>query len=240
MKETRFFYVPQAASCDELPEEEAKHAVRVLRLQAGDELYLMDGQGTFYDAELTLASAKHCFYRIVRALPQQKRWQGRIHLAIAPTKMMERMEWLLEKATEVGFDEATLLLCRFSERKTARVDRLDRIVIAATKQSRQGWKPTLTGLTPFAHFVQTPRAGRKFICHCYDEVPKVDLYDTLCAMPPHNEVTVLVGPEGDFSLDEVRLAMANGYESVTLGNSRLRTETAGLMAVMMAQLSKRL
>lgn len=240
MKETRFFYVPQAASGDELPEEEAKHAVRVLRLQVGDELYLMDGQGTFYDAELTLASAKHCFYRVVRALPQQKRWQGRIHLAIAPTKMMERMEWLLEKATEIGFDEATLLLCRFSERKTARVDRLDRIVIAATKQSRQGWKPTLTSLMPFAHFVQTPRAGRKFICHCYDEVPKVDLYDTLRAMPPHDEVTVLVGPEGDFSLDEVRLAMANGYESVTLGNSRLRTETAGLMAVTMAQLSKRL
>lgn len=239
MKEVRYFYVPGAAALDELPVDEAQHAVRVLRLQGGDEVYLMDGEGTFFRAEVTLASGKHCGYRITQVLPQHKTWHGRIHLAIAPTKMIDRIEWMLEKATEVGFDEATLLLCQFSERRQVRIDRLDKIVVAATKQSRKAWKPRLNDLMPFRQFVSEERPGRKFIAHCYDEVPRADLYNALCHMPKDEEATVLVGPEGDFSIDEVRLAMAHGYESVSLGNSRLRTETAGLMAVTMAQIAKR-
>ncbi|MGI6242749.1 MAG: 16S rRNA (uracil(1498)-N(3))-methyltransferase [Prevotella sp.] len=239
MKEVRFFYVPQARQATELPEDESRHALRVLRLQGGDDIYLMDGEGTFYRAMVTLAAGKHCGYRIEETLPQEKTWNGRIHLAIAPTKMIDRIEWMLEKATEIGFDEATMLHCRFSERKHVRIDRLDKIVISAMKQSRKAWKPVVNDLTKFKEFVERPCEGRKFICHCYNEIEQADLYTELQSMSGDEPVTVLVGPEGDFSTDEVRLAMANGYESVTLGHSRLRTETAGLMAVTMAHLSKR-
>lgn len=240
MKEERYFYVPDAATARELPQEEATHALRVLRMQDGDEMFLMDGQGTFYRAVISLSSGKHCLYDIVESLPQQKTWQGRIHLAIAPTKMMERMEWMAEKATEVGFDELTFLHCKFSERKTIRVDRMDKIVLAAVKQSRKAWKPIVNELTPFAQFITTPRSGKKYIAHCYDQFPRADLFTLLQQQPADEAVTVLVGPEGDFSVDEVELAMAHGYESISLGSSRLRTETAGLMAVTMAQLSKRI
>lgn len=239
MKEARYFYVPGAATAGELPADEAQHALRVLRLQGGDNIFLMDGEGTFYAAEVTLASGKHCAYHITQTMPRQKAWHGRMHLAIAPTKMTDRIEWMLEKATEVGFDEATMLLCQFSERRTIRTDRLDKIVVSATKQSRKPWKPVLNDLTTFRTFVEQPRPGRKFIAHCYNEIERADLYDELRTMDIDDEVTVMVGPEGDFSIDEVRLAMAHGFESVTLGSSRLRTETAGLMAVTMAQIVKR-
>lgn len=239
MKEARYFYVPQADQLAELPEEEAKHALRVLRLQEGDEIFLMDGTGTFYRAEVTVVSAKHCMYAIQETLPQQKTWNGRIHLAIAPTKMMDRMEWMTEKATEIGFDTLTFLNCKFSERKSIRTDRIDKIVVSAVKQSRKAYKPEVTELTDFKSFVTLSRPGRKFIAHCYNEIERTDLFSLLTAMPADEEVTVLVGPEGDFSIDEVQLAIANGYEPVRLGNSRLRTETAGLMAVTMAQIAKR-
>jgi 16S rRNA (uracil1498-N3)-methyltransferase len=239
MKEVRFFYVPDAAGSDTLPDEEAQHALRVLRLKAGDALFLMDGQGTFYEAEVTLATGKKCLYALREALPQEKTWQGNIHLAIAPTKMMERMEWLAEKATEVGFDRLTFLDCRFSERRNIRTDRVDKIVVSATKQSRKAWKPAVEPLTPFKAFVEQDRPGRKYIAHCYEEVARNDFFELLQQAPAEETVTVLVGPEGDFSIDEVQWALDHGYESVSLGNSRLRTETAGLMAVTMAQILKR-
>jgi 16S rRNA (uracil1498-N3)-methyltransferase len=239
MKEVRCFYVAHAAEHTELPMEEARHAVRVLRLQAGDDIFLMDGNGMFYHAEVTLAAGKHCGYSIKEQLPQTRAWHGRIHLAIAPTKMIDRMEWMLEKITEIGVDEITMLLCRFSERKKIRTDRLDKIIVSAMKQSHKAWKPVLNDLTEFRDFIVQPRHGRKFIAHCYNEIEKVDLFDELQKAPPDEEVTILIGPEGDFSIDEVRFAEEHGYESITLGSSRLRTETAGMMAVTMAQLSKR-
>ncbi len=239
MKEVRYFYVPEAASNDSLPEDEAQHALRVLRLKGGDELFLMDGRGTFYEAEVTLAAGKKCMYAIRQTLPQQKTWHGSIHLAIAPTKMMDRMEWLAEKATEVGFDSLTFLDCRFSERRNIRTDRIDKIVVSAMKQSRKAWKPTVEGLTAFKDFIAHERGGHKYIAHCYDEVERQDLFDLLQQLPAEEDVTVLVGPEGDFSIDEVNWAVEHGYESVSLGNSRLRTETAGLQAVTMAQIIKR-
>ena len=238
MKETRYFYVPGAAELQELPEEEAQHAVRVLRLAAGDEMMLMDGAGTFYRAEVTVASGKHCLYRIVETLPQEKTWRGRLHLAIAPTKMMERMEWLVEKATEVGFDELTFLDCRFSERRTVKLPRIEKIVVSAVKQSRKAYIPQLNELTDFRHFVEQHREGRRYIAHCYEEVERVNLFDELRKPTDSDDALVLIGPEGDFSIDEVRVAVAAGFVSVDLGKSRLRTETAGLAAVMMMQLSK--
>ena len=239
MKERRYFYVPDAANQTELPVEEASHATRVLRLQSGDEMFLMDGEGTFYRAEVTLATPKKCLYDIKETMPQEKGWHGKIHLAIAPTKMIDRMEWMVEKATEVGFDEVTFLNCRFSERKVLRIDRLEKIVVAAMKQSRKPWIPVVNPLVSFAEFVKTPREGRKYIAHCYEEIQRKDLFDELLSATKPEDITVLVGPEGDFSIDEVELAMKHGFESISLGNSRLRTETAGLSAVMMAQMTMR-
>lgn len=281
--------MPDAASRTDLPDEEATHALRVLRLKAGDEIFLMDGEGTFYEAEVTLATNKRCLYEIRQTMPQQPTWQGHIHLAIAPTKMMDRIEWMAEKATEIGFDELTFLSCKFSERKTIRTDRIDKIVVSAVKQSHKAWKPAVNDLTAFRDFIEQPRSGRKFICHCYEEIAKKDFFEEISQSPsptpsnplnpmlenkqhpspsnplnpmlenkqhpsplnplnpvfnetgsPMSDITVLVGPEGDFSIDEVRLALQHGYESVSLGTSRLRTETAGLSAVMMANLARRI
>lgn len=241
MKETRFFYVPNAGQENEMPTEEALHALRVLRIKSGDEINLMDGVGNFYRAEVTLAATKRCLYEVKEVLPQQPAWHGHVHLVIAPTKVMDRIEWMAEKATEIGFDELSFLNCKFSERKTMRTVRLDKIVISAVKQSHKAWKPIVNQMVSFKEFIAQPRKGRKFICHCYEEFEKVDLMTEL--QKPYDEdadVTVLVGPEGDFSVDEVKLAIANGYESASLGTSRLRTETAGLMSVAMANLTRRI
>jgi 16S rRNA (uracil1498-N3)-methyltransferase len=238
MKEVRFFYVPEAATQTELPADEATHALRVLRLHEGDEMMLMDGVGNYYRAEVTLAHGHHCQYAIKETLPQERQWQGQVHLAIAPTKMMDRMEWMLEKAVEVGVDEISFLDCQFSERTVVKLPRAEKIVIAATKQSHKAWLTTLNEMTAFDDFIRQPRTGRKYIAHCYEEVPRSYLFDELRQQPDAEDALVLVGPEGDFSIDEVRRAVANGYQSVHLGKSRLRTETAGLAAVMMMQLSK--
>ncbi len=239
MKEVRYFFVPDASSHNELPNEEGQHATRVLRLEAGDEVFLMDGVGQFYRAVLTLVTQKRCLYEITETLPQAKAWSGRIHLAIAPTKNIDRIEWIAEKCSEIGWDELSFLHCKFSERKQLRTDRIEKIIVSAVKQSRKPFMPTVNELHDFNQFVSQNRQGRKFICHCYDEIEKSDLFHLLNDMDKDDDITILVGPEGDFSIDEVRFALQNGYESVTLGNFRLRTETAGLMAVTMAQLSKR-
>ena len=239
MKEERYFYVPNAATNNQLPEEEAGHALRVLRLQSGDNMVLMDGKGTFYHAIVTLASHKKCLYEIQETLPQEKTWSSQIHLAIAPTKNIDRIEWLAEKVTEIGFDELSFLHCTFSERKMLRQDRIEKIVVSAAKQSRKAWMPKVNALESFKEFITTLREGRKFIAHCYTEIEKKDFFDAITNDNLATPITVLVGPEGDFSIDEVRLAMEQGYESITLGKSRLRTETAGLMAVTMAQIALR-
>ena len=238
MKEVRFFYVPDAAQVNELPADEAMHAMRVLRLKGGDELFLMDGVGNFYRAQVTIAATHHCYYEILEVLPQERQWKGHFHLAIAPTKMMDRIEWMVEKATEVGVDEISFLNCAFSERRVVKNPRIEKIIVSAMKQSHKAWKPVLNEMSTFAHFIEQPRAGVKYIAHCYDEIPRVNLFDELRKTPDETEMTVLIGPEGDFSIDEVRLAVDHGYQSVSLGTSRLRTETAGLAAVMMMQLSK--
>lgn len=239
MKETRYFYVPDAASTNELPAEEAAHASRVLRLENGDEVFLIDGTGCFFKAQLTLVTKGRCLYDIVERLPQEKTWNGRIAVAMAPTKVIDRVEWILEKATEIGIDEFSLLNCAFSERRNVKLERLDKIVVAAVKQSRKAWKPLLNDLQPFESFVNRPRKGAKYIAHCYAEIDKKDLYGELLQLNGDEEVTILIGPEGDFSIDEVRLAMSKGYVPVSLGQSRLRTETAALAATMIAQLAFR-
>ena len=239
MKEMRFFYVPDAGQQQELPATEAMHALRVLRLKSGDEMFLMDGVGNYYRAQVTIAATHNCYYDIIECLPQAPQWQGHIHLAIAPTKMLDRIEWLIEKATEVGVDEISFFHSKFSERKLLKTARLEKIAIAAIKQSHKAWKPVIHEIVSFKDFIASPVKGRKFIAHCYEEIPRTSLFAELQSHVDVAEpVTVMIGPEGDFSIDEVQMAIKAGYQSVHLGNSRLRTETAGLMAVTMMQLSK--
>lgn len=242
MKETRYFYAPDAATSTELPGDEAGHALRVLRMGVGDELLLVDGNGCFYRATITAATGHRCTYRIEETMPQQPAWQGHLHLAMAPTKLLDRVEWFAEKATEIGFDELTFLDCQFSERRVVKKERIDKILVSAMKQSHKAWKPKLNDMQRFRDFISEEREGDKFICHCYGAEQGADgtagwekpfLFDVLRPGVPS---TVLIGPEGDFSIDEVRLAMQNGYRSVSLGKSRLRTETAALVAVHMMQL----
>ena len=239
MKEARYFYVPKAGELDELPQEEAQHAIRVLRLVEGDEIFLMDGEGVFFRAEVTLAQGKDCHYRIIESIPQEKGWKGHLHIAMAPTKMMERVEWMVEKATEIGVDEFSFPLCKFSERKQMRKDRVEKIVVSAVKQSRKPWMPVVNDMMPFSEIIKKHPKG--FICHCYDEVPRTDFFEEInnANIGEDEEVMVLVGPEGDFSIEEVKMAVEAGYKSVSLGSARLRTETAGLSAVMMMQLAFR-
>lgn len=234
--------MPDAVNLTELPMDEAMHALRVLRLKSGDEMFLMDGEGCFYRAAVTLAATKRCMYEILESLPQEKAWNGHIHIAVAPTKTMDRIEWFCEKATEVGLDEITFLNCKFSERKVMRTVRLDKIVVSAVKQSHKPWKPTLNAMISFKEFVKTPRSGRKFIAHCYQEFERKDFFTEVYPSlkdTDNEDITVMIGPEGDFSVSEVELALSCGYESITLGSSRLRTETAALSAAMMAQLALR-
>ncbi len=240
MKEARYFYVPNATEHNELPTDEAIHAIRVLRLKIGDDIFLIDGKGNFYEAVVTLANSKHCLYEITQTLVQNKTWKGHIHLAIAPTKDISRIEWLVEKATEIGFDEISFLNCQFSERKNLRIDRIERIVISAMKQSRKAWKPIVNNMLSFEDFIQKEVTGQKFICHCYNEIEKTDFFSNINNSGLFEDITVLIGPEGDFSINEVHQALQQQYKSTTLGNSRLRTETAGLAAVLMANLVNRI
>lgn len=234
MKEERYFYAPDAPATLTLPEDEAQHAVRVLRLTEGDEVVLMDGRGTFYRSRVAEADKRHCTCSLVETCPQERQWRGKLHLAMAPTKSLDRTEWAAEKATEIGFDALTLLRCQFSERTVVKDERIDRILISAMKQSRKAWKPVLEGMTAFTDFISRDFEGDKFICHCYDEVPRVPLR---AALHEGRDTLVLVGPEGDFSIDEVCEAEAHGFVSVSLGHSRLRTETAALVAVHLMHLA---
>lgn len=238
MKEARYFYVPDAANQTELPVDEAMHALRVLRLKGGDEMFLMDGVGNYYRAQVTIPATHHCYYEILEQMPQEPQWKGRVQLGIAPTKMLDRVEWMLEKATEIGVDEVSFLNCQFSERKLIKTTRLEKIVVSAVKQSHKAWKPVLNEIVSFKSFINQPHEGRKYIAHCYEEVPRTYLFDELRKPSDSEDAIVLIGPEGDFSIDEVKMAIEAGWQSVHLGKSRLRTETAGLSAVMMMQLAK--
>ena len=241
MKETRYFYAPDAPNTNVLPDDEAAHAVKVLRLKPGDDIMLMDGCGTYSQAEVDTVSQRACTYRIVETLPQERQWKPWLHLAIAPTKMIDRMEWLVEKATELGVDEISFIECQFSERRQLKLPRLEKIAVSAMKQSRKAWLPVINGMMPFKQFVETHDSGHRYLAHCYDDRPRQSLWNELnrsSVSPPQSPILVMVGPEGDFSVCEVDAALGAGFTPVDLGKSRLRTETAGLAAVMMMQLSQ--
>lgn len=223
------FYTPDIATTLELPQDEAAHAIRVLRLAEGSEVMLTDGKGSFCRAEIDMISGKRCYVRIVETITPDPLWRGHLHLAMAPTKNMDRIEWFAEKATEIGFDELTFLDCRFSERRVVKTERVEKILVSAMKQSLKPTLPMLNGMTPFDKFVSQPFEGQKFIAHCYEGEKEA----LLQALQPGENALVLIGPEGDFSPEEVQKAMTYGFRPITLGRSRLRTETAALVAVHM-------
>ncbi|MBP6284295.1 MAG: 16S rRNA (uracil(1498)-N(3))-methyltransferase [Paludibacteraceae bacterium] len=221
------FYCPDILSSLELSEEESAHAVRVLRLSAGDTIRIFDGNGHIYMAIIEHAHAKHTKIRITETVFVPKNRNYRIHIAIAPTKNADRLEWFVEKACEIGVDRITPLICRYSERKNSKTERLQKIIIAAIKQSQQAYLPLLDEATPFDKLMGMLDNEQRFIAHCYDDQTKIELAD-MCE--ENKDVVIAIGPEGDFSEEEVNIAIRNNFKAVALGKNRLRTETAGVVA----------
>ncbi len=210
--------------------QESRHCVSVLRHKAGDVISVSDGKGTFYECLITDAHPKHCGVEIVSKESHEAR-SFKLHIAIAPTKNIDRTEWFAEKVTEIGIESVTLLRCEHSERKKVRLDRLEKILVAASKQSLKAYKPILTDLTKFKDFIDKNRdAG--YIAHCNSsQLPQFKK-----TYLRGDDATILIGPEGDFSPEEVEYAVKNGFKEISLGNSRLRTETAGVIACAMFNL----
>lgn len=221
------FYSPDIASSHELDEEQSSHAVRVLRHKDGDPLVIVDGNGNFFNTHIINAHPKHCTVEI-DDVTQENHWQYFVELAVAPTKNLDRIEWFLEKATELGLDRFVPLRCRYSERKELKTDRIKKIISSAMKQSLKATMPKVEEMTDIKNFLKEEFDGQKFIAHCIKDAPRKLLSKEIKA---GSKVRVLIGPEGDFSDEEIALALANGYVPVSLGEQRLRTETAALASV---------
>ncbi len=220
------FYCPDIRTNPQMPEPESQHCVRVLRMKEYDTLFITDGKGFLYRAQLLQANPKSCIVSIEEEIPQQKGWNFDLQIAFAPTKSMDRIEWFVEKATEIGIDTFSPLKCRYSERKNINTTRLEKIMVSAMKQSQKSRLPQLDEMIKFDEFIQQPFTGPKFIAHCYDTIksPLAQIYKK------QTNTLILIGPEGDFSEEEVAKATAKGFIPISLGESRLRTETAALVA----------
>jgi 16S rRNA (uracil1498-N3)-methyltransferase len=209
-----------------LPPEESKHCIRVLRMQAGDKVSLTDGTGIFYEAEILTPDPRKCIL-LIKGQKQVKRSRSaNLHLAVAPTKNINRFEWFLEKATEIGVDEITPLICSNSERTVVKTDRLNKVIIAAMKQSVQAWKPKLNEPVSFFTFIKRDFTGYLFIPWVSDQ----PLENLANIYKKGHDVTLLIGPEGDFTPEEIRAAVEANFIPVSLGPNRLRTETAAIVA----------
>ena len=205
--------------------EESKHIVKVLRKKEGDKIFITNGLGFLFESEIILASEKKCEVTITKETFQQPD-SFFIHIAVAPTKMNDRLEWFLEKATEIGIHEITPIICEHSERKVYKIDRAEKIIQAAMKQSLHYYIPKINEPLSFTEFIKLNTEGQKFIAHC-EETDKKSFQKEF---KKNGKVTILIGPEGDFSSKEIILALENNFIPVTLGNTRLRTETAALVA----------
>lgn len=226
-KETDFiFFAPLLKQTSQLPEQESQHCIKVLRMSEGDKIVVTDGKGVIYNCTIIEAHHKHTMVKIDSQTEQPKSWNFNLQLAFAPTKNMDRNEWFVEKATEIGIDNFTLLQCSYSERKNVRLDRLEKVAVSAMKQSKQAVMPSIDDMTPFDDFINTPFDGQKFIAHCYNN----EKHPLSSAYNKAQNALILIGPEGDFSEEEVQKAIDKGFIPVTLGNNRLRTETACLVA----------
>lgn len=223
----QLFYAPDITKTPFLPEEESLHCAKVLRLHDGDEIHIIDGRGTLYRARILSAHIRRTEVEILETTIDTAAIRPyRLHMAVAPTKNIDRFEWFVEKATEIGFDTLTPIECRYSERRSIKPERIEKIIISAVKQSLKTTVPVLRPMTPFSDLIRTTTESQRFIAHCYD-MPKQHLMQACAA---GGDVVVCIGPEGDFSTDELDMALNTGFRSVTLGNSRLRTETAATAA----------
>lgn len=221
------FYTPDiSADTYTLNEEESRHCNKVLRLNVGDTVNLIDGVGGFYEAKIVEVTKRNVHLAIISKQSEYGKRNHHLHIALAPTKNIDRIEWFVEKATEIGIDEITPIICDRSERKIVKEDRLEKVVTAAVKQSLTAYHPKLHAATSFAAFIQSHTADVKLIAHCMDG-QKTAISQLV---KPHQSCIVLIGAEGDFTPTELALALQYNYKPVTLGNTRLRTETAALAA----------
>ena len=224
----QLFYNPTINESTEnfsFDKEESKHIIKVLRKKDTDILFVTNGLGYVFETEITLASDNKCTVKII-SFEQVAASKFHLHLAVAPTKMNDRFEWFLEKATEIGIHEITPIICDRSERKVVNQERFEKIILTAMKQSNVLFLPKLNEATTFKDFIKRPNEGFQLIAHC-EETGKKSLKSVL---KPNENVTLLIGPEGDFSNKEIALALENNFIPVSLGNTRLRTETAAIVA----------
>jgi len=225
----QLFYTPDLQGDSYiLDETESKHCIRVLRLKVGDRIELIDGKGGYFVAEITDSNPKKCSVRVLEKMPDYGKRSWRLHIAIAPTKSIDRFEWFLEKATEIGIDEVTPLVCHNSERKNIKIERLNKVIESAMKQSGKAYHPKLNEVAIFNKFLlnQTFYCQR-FIAHCNNLHTRLCLFELY---KTNENVLLLIGPEGDFTDDEIVASYEQGYKGISLGSSRLRTETAGIVA----------
>ena len=220
----QLFYCPELLNNSSfLSNEESFHCFKVLRKKVGDNIYIIDGIGGFYEAEITIASQKKVIFNVIKKWTQPQSPYS-LHIAIAPTKNNDRFEWFLEKATEIGIDEVTPIICEHSERRMIKNERMEKIILSAAKQSLKSKLPKINNVTSFNDFVSKKYSSRCFIAHCLPSQKK-KLKNEVVSM-----TTILIGPEGDFSTLEVEVALKNNFVPISLGSSRLRTETAGVIA----------
>lgn len=224
----QLFYNPDITDSTEqfsFSKEESKHITKVLRKKEGDILHITNGNGWLFTAEISIANIKNCIATIVEKELQPNR-KYELHLAVAPTKMNDRYEWFLEKATEIGIDSITPILCDHSERKFIKHERFEKILQSAMKQSLNCYLPKLNNVIKFSDFIKQDLKGQLFIAHC-EETDRKSLKKEI---QPNQKITILIGPEGDFSVKEIETAIQNKFIPVTLGTTRLRTETAAIVA----------
>lgn len=225
----QLFYHPELGDATDeffFPVDESKHISKVLRKKYGDILWVTNGKGILFETKITGPDHKKCMAKVVSKILKTAK-PYKLHLAVAPTKLNDRFEWFLEKATEIGVHEITPVICDHSERKTIKQERMEKVIQAAMKQSLQTYLPKLNPAVPIKDFLKGPTHGERFIAHCETDQIKKEFWHSLA---PDKNITILIGPEGDFSKDEISLALDTGFRPVALGETRLRTETAAIVA----------
>ena len=228
----QLFYAPEITPpLYTLSDEESKHCVRVLRLREGDTLHITDGKGNLYRCSITEAHQHHCTVEVIETFSEWEKMPYSLTMAVAPTKNIERYEWFLEKATEVGVTRFIPIECDHSERRSIKHEREQRVITSAVKQSLKAYHPALDELTPVKRVIAESFEGRKFIAHCNAECGKRDYMPSI--IKKNENILILIGPEGDFSPEEINFALENGFEAISLGTQRLRTETAAIVATVM-------
>lgn len=233
----QLFYAPNITTANyTLTEEESKHCIKVLRLQCGDTIHITDGKGNIFCCEIIDEHYKRCVVRINSTQTEFEKLPYSLTMCVAPTKSIDRFEWFLEKATEVGVDDIIPIETAHSERRTIKLERATKVITSAVKQSLKAYHPTLHEMTPLKNIITTPFEGRKFIAHCNPSQSTFGKGHLADILKKGERVMILIGPEGDFSPEEVASALENNFEEISLGTQRLRTETAAIAAVFMTSI----